>query len=235
MTKQTNDTLRTWYLHDLKKPDIHHGRTTPKVRRLDQWESIEPMSKHGTFWDATYAVDQASNRNIFLWSDNHYGHKNIIQYTGRPFENAQQMNDQMTLNYLDVVTDNDIVIFCGDVSFMNLDDMNEVLDLLPGYKIQIVGNHDIDRKGKLSNLNFDERHMCLVLNLPDYNYQLLLTHYPLDKVPPNCFNCHGHIHDNVANPWNINVCVEHTEYAPQNLTKVIERMQQSTCYERHDK
>lgn len=217
--KQTYETLREWYLHDLEQPDIHHGRTFPKVRKLDIWKAIESKEGDGGSWSGNYVPSDKSH--VYIWSDIHFGHTNIIQYTGRPFADVSEMNASMIANYQRVVTDNDIVIFGGDISFMNVDATNEILHRLPGYKIQIVGNHDIDRKGNLTNMHFDERHLCMIINDLTNDIQLLITHYPLDSVPPGCVNLHGHIHDKLANPWNINICVEHTNYSPISLDEVI--------------
>lgn len=221
--KQTYDTLRTWYLKDLEGPDIHHGRASPKARRLDHWKKITSAFLGGP-------GNISSNGDTWVWSDIHWGHKNIIKYAdgARPFESVEHMNQALIDNYLAVVKDGDIVIFGGDISFMGVPATNDILHLLPGYKIQIVGNHDIDRKGEPMKMHFNERHLCMVRDIEAYGIseQLLITHYPLDRVPPNCYNLHGHIHQNLANDWNINMCVEHTGCAPMNMKKVAEIIKQ---------
>jgi len=219
MITQTNQTLRDLYLRDLQLPDIHHGRTTAKVRNIEHWKAIEPRIVN-LQWDAIYAPD---GRRVFVWSDIHFGHKNIITYTGRPFYDVTAMNASMIANYKAVIKEDDIVIFGGDISFMSEALTNDILHQLPGHKIQIVGNHDIDRKGNLTNMHFDERHLCLVVTDNQSGIQLLFTHYPMDKVPKNCVNVHGHIHNHLANPWNINICVEHTNYSPISLDGIVAR------------
>lgn len=216
--KQTYDTLRSWYLRDLEAPDIHHGRTTPKARHLDHWKKINSHYADFARFENTSTPHVGK---IYCWSDIHFGHKNIIQYTGRPFSNPEQMNAAMIANYQAIVQPDDIVIFGGDITFMKTDVTNEILHSLPGYKIQIVGNHDIERKsGEPTKLHFDERHLCMVVDVDD-DLQLLFTHYPLDTVPPKCINVHGHIHQHLANRHNINISVEHTEYAPRPLESII--------------
>jgi len=128
-------------------------------------------------------------------------------------------------NYQNVVKPEDICIFGGDIAFMKENDINHILSQLPGYKIQIVGNHDMHRDGKLFELAFDETHLCMVIDVPDHDFdmQLLLTHYPMDNVPEDCINIHGHIHTNLANAWNLNMCVEHTNYQPMPLADFVAR------------
>ena len=217
--KLTNEDLRTLYLDDLTLPDTtHDGRV--KVRKRGPWEAIQPFHK-----TEPLIIDVFGDRDIWVWSDTHFGHKNIIKYCDRPYPDAESMNYCMLGNYLNVVKPNDIVIFGGDVGFMSENKINEVLDQMPGYKIQIVGNHDLHRDGKLYNLNFDERHLCMTVDVVDHDmeYQMLFTHYPMTNVPRGCINIHGHIHQHTLDPWNINISVEHTNYAPMNLKDVMDR------------
>lgn len=219
MNKLTNEMLRTLYLEDLKLPDDTHGGRV-KVRNPAPWEAIVPFYK-----TEPLVIDALGDRDVWMWSDTHFGHKNIIKYCNRPYPDVDLMNYSMLGNYLNVVKPNDIVVFGGDVGFMSEAKINEFLDQMPGYKIQIVGNHDLHRDGKLFNLNFDERHLCMVVDVVDHDleYQLLFTHYPMTVVPKGCVNVHGHIHQHTLDPWNINISVEHTNYAPLNMKVVLER------------
>lgn len=214
--------LRVMYLEDLNNPDTFHGRDTPKVRNPLAWKAIVPKVD-----DQPVTVDPF-NGDVWVWSDIHFGHKNIIKYTAphRPFETPQEMNAAMIANYHAVVKPGDVVIWGGDIGFMSEGAINDILHSLPGHNIQIVGNHDMHRNGDLFKLHFEERYLCKVVDIkePDgFEYQLLFTHYPMDKVPPGTVNVHGHIHQNLANPWNINICVEHTGCAPMNLRDICAR------------
>lgn len=210
----TNEKLRELYLEDMKLPDTFHGRSTPKVRDREPWLQFEPYYKHGSPIDLT-------GKRVWVWSDQHFGHNNIIKYAGRPFDAAVNMDDAMVRAYHELVGPDDVVIWNGDIVFGSVNKMNELLARLPGYKIHILGNHDIDRSGKPLKLDVDESHICYVINADQA--QLLFTHYHLENVPEGCVNVHGHIHQQVANPWNINICVEHTDYAPMDLSLVAER------------
>lgn len=214
------DQLRSHYLADLTLPDVHHGRETPKVRNPAAWAAItgSPGIEINPY-----------DRDVWVWSDIHFGHKNIIKYTHphRPYESPEHMDRELINNYLRVVKQDDIVIWCGDIGFKSVNAINEILHELPGYKVWIVGNHDMHRDGSVYNLHMDERHVALPVQITDpadgNKYQLLFTHYPLTKIPAKCVNVHGHIHQHLADPWNINVCVEHTNCAPINLRDVCVR------------
>lgn len=217
--KITNETLRNLYLKDLELPDTHHGRTTPKVKHFGNWKAIKSTCVAAV----PIVIDLRDGRDVWTWSDQHFGHKNIIRYADRPYQSTEEMNDSLLKNYHTVVKPDDVVIWNGDVAFMQDPQINAILTQLPGYKIHIVGNHDMDRSGILKKLAMDERHLCYVVDVVDPDgreFQLLFTHYPMDNVPTGCVNVHGHIHQNTANAWNINVSVEHTGYAPLNLREV---------------
>ena len=131
------------------------------------------------------------------------------------------MNEAMIQSYINTVGPDDIVIWNGDIGFKSAGIIRDLLARLPGYKIQVVGNHDIDRAGKLIDYEMDERHVCYDIIVD--GVQLLFTHYPMDRVPRGCVNVHGHIHQNTAYNWSINVCVEHTNYTPRSLDSVLEQ------------
>lgn len=218
--QHTYETFRDVYLHDLEfTGDPEHGRMK-KVHHIEHWNTIvTPFFPKGGNALRTIDLNDADSK-VFVWSDIHFSHKNIMKYSGRPYPSPDLMNECLMGNYRNIVTDNDIVIFGGDISFTNDQETNDMLDHLPGYKIQIVGNHDMDRKGKLRKMNFDERHLSLVVN--HNGKQLLFTHYPLTTVPEGCINVHGHIHQHPAPSANhINICVEHTNYAPKLLTEML--------------
>ena len=54
---------------------------------------------------------------IFTVSDLHLGHENIIRYCRRPFASVEEMDSVLIQNWNEVVTENDEVIYVGDLSF----------------------------------------------------------------------------------------------------------------------
>lgn len=223
--KITKDTARILYLQDLQLPDTFHDVNRPRVKRIQQWKDIKSKAKDD-FVDVGSLLLKDNLGDVWIWSDIHWGHKNICKYSGRPFTSVDQMNDALINNYLAVVKPDDIVIFGGDIAFLNVNKINEILDQLPGYKIHVIGNHDIHKDGSVYDLSMDEQHLCMLLDVNDpvYQYQILISHYPIEKIPSGCHNIHGHIHQHLANKWNTNVCVEHTNYAPIKLNTLLPRI-----------
>ena len=197
--------LRELYLEDLALEKTFEGKTFKRVKNINHWKAIKSYAYNG-FVDPT-------GKRILVWSDTHFGHRNIIKYCNRPFKDQYQMNTDMLVNYRREVTDKDIVIFGGDVSFMGVEKTNDLLHRMPGYKILIVGNHDLTKDGKVIPYHFDEILLC------HRHEQYLFTHYPLTNVPKGYINVHGHIHQK-PNPSSkhINISVEWTNYKPIPLS-----------------
>ena len=163
-------------------------------------------------------------REIFVVSDTHFGHSNIIKYQNRPFANTEQMDKTMLENWNDTVREQDIIYHLGDVYFDGgLEYPFEFLKQLKGRKRLLLGNHD-EAKDQVLHSVFEK--IMLWRMFPEY--RLLLTHLPMhmDEDPPAFtkydINVHGHIHGNPApTPKHINVSVELTDYTPVNILALV--------------
>src|ERR1017187_9055572 len=78
---------------------------------------------------------------IYLLSDPHFSHENIIRYCNRPFQHAEDMDEFMVAQWNAVVRPTDHVYCLGDVVLKrkNL----HIISRLQGKKRLIFGNHDI--------------------------------------------------------------------------------------------
>ena len=56
------------------------------------------------------------------------------------------------------------------------------------------------------------------------NDRLILSHEPIYPLPPYMYNIHGHVHNNTPNDeQHLNVCMEHIDYIPLNLTNMLKK------------
>jgi calcineurin-like phosphoesterase family protein len=163
-----------------------------------------------------HRLKEKMSREIWVVSDTHFNHENIIRYSNRPFDNVHHMNETMVENWNKIVKPEDIVYHLGDVYFSKKPDSTMILSRLNGRKRLILGNHD-DGKDKLLLQTFQKilawRHFK--------EFGLLLTHVPVhpnaldEKVP---VNVHGHMHCNtIGSKFFKNVCVEQINYTPINM------------------
>ncbi|MCA1800527.1 MAG: hypothetical protein LC687_04765 [Actinobacteria bacterium] len=146
----------------------------------------------------------------------HFSHRNIITFRDkegeliRPFSSVEEMDEEMVANWNAKVRPVDTVVHLGDVCINRK--ALPILDRLNGRKILIKGNHDIF---KLSDYvkYFDDIRACEVKP----GAGAILSHVPIHEgsLKVGWFNIHAHIHQNlIPSPQYINICVEHTGYAP---------------------
>lgn len=157
-------------------------------------------------------------RNIFVISDTHFNHANIIRYCNRPFESVEHMNEAMITNWNSMVKHKDIVYHLGDVYFGSQKEADEILYRLHGEKRLILGNHD---NGKDTVL---QKHFQKIMLWRDFmEFGLHLTHVPIHQssILHDRINVHGHIHDKQSpdGPYKC-LCVEHTEYKPVPIEEI---------------
>ena len=81
---------------------------------------------------------------IYFTSDQHFGHVNIIKYTGRPFEWSEAGAIECAVHIRDeynrVVSDDDLVFHLGDYSLLKSADREKFIPLissLKGHKVLI--------------------------------------------------------------------------------------------------
>ena len=175
--------------------------------------------------------------NVFLVSDTHFGHAGVCRFTRndgvtklRPWDNADEMDEEMVRRWNDRVRPNDKVYHLGDV-VMSRKSLS-IMDRLNGDKVLIRGNHDIFK---------DEDYAPYFRSLRGYHVMngMILSHIPVHPESLGRFgvNIHGHTHanrvmrdlavcgrDNVIDVRYHCVCVEQTDFAPILFEDVIERI-----------
>jgi calcineurin-like phosphoesterase family protein len=157
--------------------------------------------------------------NVYVISDHHFGHTNIIDFESRPFRDADEMTETMIEKWNAVVTKDDKVIHLGDFSFLNKDKTASIVSRLNGYKTLILGNHDRGRsRSWWLDAGFDE----VSENPIVYNGFYFLSHEPMymNKHMPYV-NVHGHIHgQKYEGKQYINVSVELWDYTPISFEQI---------------
>lgn len=158
-----------------------------------------------------------------LWfiSDTHFGHANMLTFTGadgkpvREFASVAEMDETMVDRWNAVVRPSDHVYHLGDVALRK--PQLQIVKRLAGQKRLIRGNHDIFEHKDYAAVGFQKTFSMRVFN------NMLFTHIPIHPRSVGRFarNVHGHIHDSPAlgHPYR-NVCVEATGYRPLSLEEL---------------
>lgn len=166
------------------------------------------------------------SKDIWLISDTHFGHDNIIRYCNRPFENSYYMNQCIRDNWNQTIKPQDIVYHLGDVymgkNWTGGETIEQFLKSLHGHKRLLLGNHD-DGKDQTLQKVFEKINIWRMF--PEF--KLMLTHVPIHagSFRHKCeLNIHGHTHDNDVLLENmhpdkryVNICVEKTNYFPISI------------------
>ena len=175
---------------------------------------------------------------VFLTSDTHFGHHGVCRFLRddgvtklRPWDNPEEMDEEMVKRWNETVRPNDKVYHLGDV-VINRKAMS-TLYRLNGDKVLIRGNHDIFRDEEYRQ-HFRELRAYHVMN------GMILSHIPIHSESLGRFgvNIHGHLHANRVQirgfngkPMGIDnryhcVCVEQTDFRPILFEDVIKRIKE---------
>lgn len=159
-----------------------------------------------------------TGRPVWVWSDLHLGHEAIMRYASRPFGSAQHMQQELRDKALAAgIAPADWLVCLGDLSFLGDTEVRAWLRDIPGRKLLVLGNHDVDGRQNKNPLRWGMDVVTDCLELPWGSQRLWLTHYPIGSqlLPDGVINVHGHLHQRVMDGnRHVNVCVEHTGFAP---------------------
>ncbi len=168
-------------------------------------------------------VDLTNKGEIFVFSDAHFDHANIIQYCRRPFHSVRQMNEKIKQNWNHTVKEYETIFYLGDIAFGRpRHPIDYWLGHLNGEKLFIRGNHDTDIITRATVIP------------PRYgirygNHEFLLSHDPHRPLGYDGWIIHGDKHNNSMDRYpfinqktkTVNVCAEMINYTPLSLSKLI--------------
>jgi calcineurin-like phosphoesterase family protein len=88
----------------------------------------------------------------FYVSDTHLGHERLLGMQPRDFATIDDHDEHIVKCWNAVVKEGDIVYHLGDFAFSlsrNADRVRGIFERLKGRKILVIGNHDVDKRGRL--------------------------------------------------------------------------------------
>jgi calcineurin-like phosphoesterase family protein len=171
---------------------------------------------------------------IFFTSDPHFFHKNIIQYSNRPYADVGEMNEALIINWNSKVKPEDTVYLLGDVSFGDEKGTSRVFDRLNGSIKLCYGNHDqvIKKNKSLQNRFSDIREYYeLKFNMVDgAPNMIVMCHFPMitwNKAHRGSWMLHGHCHGSLKYPFPariMDVGIDPCKYFPISIVEVEKHM-----------
>lgn len=144
---------------------------------------------------ATWSDFFAQFDNVWFTSDTHFGHRNIIPLSSRPFillngdPDIERHNQTLIENINACVGPRDLLVHHGDVALGKIADSLPLVGLLNGYKVLIPGNHDRVFSGEKqkSRTRFDPEYRKVFQEIwpeivkvfvPQLGVQVTMSHFP---------------------------------------------------------
>jgi calcineurin-like phosphoesterase family protein len=184
--------------------------------------------------------------NVYITSDTHYGHKNIVRGTTnwrtqdgevpvdstRDFQTIEQMNERLIDGINHFVGQDDTLIMLGDVSFGGFDNIGIFLDRLVCHNIHLIlGNHDHHIQ---NNRDYIQGRFLSVQHYLEANINgqdFVLCHYPLQSwhgLNKGVIHLHGHVHlpehRKFGNGKRMDVGVDGNGMDPYDISDIIRTM-----------
>jgi calcineurin-like phosphoesterase family protein len=133
---------------------------------------------------------------VFFTSDTHYGHKNIISFCNRPYDDIREMREDLIRRWNDVVEPGDLVYHLGDFAFCDAKEAADIARRLNGQKYLIWGNHD---KSLRKSKEFMDQWVWAkdFAEIEVEGTKVVLCHFPMlawNKSHHGSFHLHGHCH-----------------------------------------
>ena len=160
--------------------------------------------------------------NIFICSDTHFTHANIIKYCNRPYSSVDEMNADMIEKWNSDVGSDDIVIHLGDFCFGNKEKVKNIFSQLNGKIDLVMGNHDRLKIKDYYEIGFHKVYDRPIL----FDNFFILSHEPIQWIKDGDVyaNIYGHVHDmEMYKDYTKNTfcaCVERIGYTPINFDKI---------------
>ena len=173
---------------------------------------------------------------IWYTADTHFGHENIIAFSGRPFRTASHMDSALIENMWKVIKPEDSLYIVGDFAFgpaaKDEDWLQMIFGQLPGAEQHlVVGNHDHAPTQSLPWTSVTH-----LTEVEDSGARNVLCHYPMitwNGARKGALQIFGHVHNNWQGSRNaVNVGVDVWDYMPVTL-KDIERRARKLPINKH--
>jgi calcineurin-like phosphoesterase family protein len=204
------------------------------LRTLLQWLRDAGNAGRVSRADST---GESEAMNIFVTADEHYGHRNIITFCKRPFQDVNHMREALIERHNWKVPDSptSLTIHVGDMFWNSMEekDCYDILHRLHGKHAFIFGNHDevIERSPWLK-----EQFAWIVgknkaSGIEILNYEgtkLVLCHYAMrvwERSHKGSWMCFGHSHDELPVVGkSFDIGVDGHDYFPWSLKEIKAKM-----------
>lgn len=183
---------------------------------------------------STNTILRLSSEDLWFTSDTHFGCENVIRFCGRPFESAQEMDEELIQRWNETVPEDGIVFHLGDFCQGSQKRWNSILARLHGHKYLILGNHDLTSLGRDTMRWFEQVSQQMTIRVDKQT--ILLNHNPFlcyGGSYRDTWQLFGHVHSGPASktgldhprlkmlfPRQYDVGVDNNEFHPVSFSEV---------------
>jgi calcineurin-like phosphoesterase family protein len=156
---------------------------------------------------------------IWFTADEHYGHRNIIDFCNRPYKSLEEMNETLIANHNEVVKDEDIVIHAGDFCMWRTKretvQKKFVMRLNGEHHVFLKGSHDYWLRGWEAPQIYE---------ITQKRMHIVVCHYCMRvwaRSHYNSWHLYGHSHgklEPIGKSWDIGV--DNNNYYPVSIDQV---------------
>jgi len=176
---------------------------------------------------------------VWFTADTHFGHANIIKFSGRPFADAAGMDAELIRRWNETVPEDGIVFHLGDFCKGNAGAWNDILYRLNGRIYLILGNHDMKvfRQGYTGRFELVTEQMTIRVG----GQAIVMNHYPFlcyGGSYRDVWQLFGHVHSGPRSntgldlprlrhlfPLQYDVGVDNNDYRPVSFAEVKARIE----------
>ncbi len=168
-------------------------------------------------------------QNIYFTSDHHFGHKNIIKFSERPFADIDEMDETMVKKWNEKVGPDDEVYHLGDVGLCSSGKLRKILDQLHGKIYLINGNHE--KSAQACHSRFEWIKDYFELTIKDEEFErgeqlIVLFHYAIKEWNAShwgTYHLYGHSHGSLTddpNSLSFDIGVDCHDFYPLSYEEV---------------
>ena len=162
------------------------------------------------------------NQKVFFTSDEHFGHKNVIEYNSRPYKSVEEMDADLIDRFNKKVPKDGFTIHGGDFSLIGGNRarvMQRYVNNLNGTHLFLMGSHD-------RWLNNQDAHEMVELMIN--KQKIVVCHYAMRVWPASHYNSwmlYGHSHGGLPSEGkSYDIGVDNNWYNPVSYEEIVEIM-----------
>jgi calcineurin-like phosphoesterase family protein len=173
---------------------------------------------------------------IWFTSDCHFGHQNVIQYSGRPFRSAEEMDNELIRLWNRSVRSEDTVYHIGDFTMGSEEYAMSIIEQLNGHIYFIRTLHDdwMPKNNAFPDSRLHEIHPNYIVMVDGartqggHHQMIVLNHYAMrawERSHYGTWHLFGHSHGRLP-PYGLSfdVGVDCWGYMPVSMGEVVNTM-----------